>query len=393
MSSSSLLLAEIFERSSAQEDVRTFSHAPGTRVLVERGGLASLGKEAASLGERAMIVTDPGIVAAGYVHRAQAILEESGLAVSIFSEVHENPSTADVRRAVRHAQDSRADILIGLGGGSSIDAAKGCNFILSNGGEMKDYWGHEKATKSMLPLIAIPTTAGTGSECQSYALIADEKTHRKMACGDKKAAARVAILDPELTLSQPTTVTAVTAIDALSHAVESYVSKPANSISRAYALAGFELMRDAIVTIHRDPRDLLGRARMQVGAALAGTAIENSMLGAAHSMANPLTANAGIIHGQAVGVALPVVIRRNACEDATIAQDYRRLMPGEQSLDSWFVERLQDFNLQVSLSRLGLDRSLIPKMATEAAEQWTAQFNPVAVDAAGFEQLYEEIWA
>lgn len=393
MSSSPTLLAEIFKDSTAPEDVKAFSHAPGTRVLVESGGLGLLGKEAASLGKRAMIVTDPGIVAAGYAQRAQSILEEAGLAVSIFSGVHENPSTADVRLAVGHAQDHNADLLIGLGGGSSMDAAKGCNFILTNGGEMKDYWGHDKATKPMLPMIAIPTTAGTGSECQSYALIADEHTHRKMACGDKKAAAKVAILDPVLTLSQPTMVTAVTAIDALSHAIESHVSKAATDVSRAYALAGFELMREAIVTIHRDPKDLLGRARMQVGAALAGTAIENSMLGAAHSMANPLTANAGIIHGQAVGVALPAVIRRNAAESPAIAQAYQTLMAGDEPLDSWFVQRLQDFDLEISLSGLGLERSIIPRLATEATEQWTAQFNPATLDAAGFERLYEEIWA
>src|SRR5207244_13482634 len=112
------------------------------------------------------------------------------------------------------------DAIVGLGGGSSMDTAKGCNFILTNGGRMQNYWGVGKAAKPMLPLIAIPTTAGTGSECQSAALITDEITHQKMACLDPKAAARVAVLDPMLTLSQPARVTARTGIDAIAHALE-----------------------------------------------------------------------------------------------------------------------------------------------------------------------------
>ena len=223
--SSGLDLEDLCTAFSIPEHVRSFEHAPGTRVRFGPGVLYSIGYERAALGKRAMIVTDEGLVEAGYVGRAVRALTTAGLEVTVFSSVHENPTTADVRATVEAAKDAKIDLLIGLGGGSSMDCAKGCNFILTNGGEMKDYWGKEKATKPMLPLIAVPTTAGTGSECQSFALIADEHTHAKMACGDKKAAARVALLDPELTLSQPSNVTAVTAIDAISHAVESYVCK------------------------------------------------------------------------------------------------------------------------------------------------------------------------
>src|SRR5207244_13592387 len=126
----------------------------------------------------------------------------------------------DVEACLEVAHSAGIDAIVGLGGGSSIDTAKGCNFLLTNGGRMQDYWGVGKATRPMLPLIAVPTTAGTGSECQSYALIADEETHQKMACGDPKASARVALLDPTLTVSQPRSVTACTGMDALVHAVE-----------------------------------------------------------------------------------------------------------------------------------------------------------------------------
>lgn len=385
MSETSLQEA-VFEGFPIPDSVKRFEHAPGTRVRFGCGVLEELGKEAAALGKRALLVTDPGLVDAGYPGRALRSLEKAGVEVTVFDEVHENPTTADVRRAVEVAREADIDLLVGLGGGSSMDAAKGCNFIFTNGGEMKDYWGKEKASKPMLPLIAIPTTAGTGSECQSFALIADEHSHAKMACGDKKAAARVALLDPELTLSQPQKVTAVTAIDAISHAIESHVSKASTPLSQSYSFAAFQLMKVGVEEIAAKPDDLLGRARMQLGAALAGTAIENSMLGAAHSMANPLTAHFSVIHGQAVGAALPAVIRRNQV-DAAVAAAYQDLLPS-LCLASWVETQLERLHLAASLSELGVQEASLPLLAKEAAQQWTAQFNPVTLTESEFHDLY-----
>src|SRR5262245_51068425 len=163
----------------------------------------------------------------------------------------------------------------------------------------------------MLPSIGVPTTAGTGSEAQSYALIADEKTHLKMACGDRKAASKAAILDPEVTVSQPAAVTAVTGIDALTHAVESYVCTRRNAVSTVFSREAWRLLEGTFEKVLRAPGDLAARARMQLGANLAGLAIENAMLGAAHAGANPLTAHYGLAHGTAVGILLPHVIRFN----------------------------------------------------------------------------------
>ena len=177
---------------------------------------------------------------------------------------------------------------------------------------MQDYWGVGKATKEMLPLIAIPTTAGTGSECQSFALIADEETHQKMACGDPKAAPRVALLDPVLTVSQPRGVAACTGIDAISHAVETAVTRRRSELSLLYSREAFRLTMNHLKTVLYEPDNLDARGQMLLGAAFAGTAIENSMLGAAHSMANPLTAHFGVTHGQAVAMMLPHVVRFNA---------------------------------------------------------------------------------
>ena len=138
--------------------------------------------------------------------------------------------------------------MVGLGGGSSLDCAKGVNFLFTNGGRMEDYRGVGRAKLPFLPMIAVPTTAGTGSEAQSFALIADAKTHMKMACGDKKAACRIAVLDPDLTVSMPPSVTAATGIDALSHALETFVAKPRNAISNLFSRNAWRLLSQGFRT-------------------------------------------------------------------------------------------------------------------------------------------------
>jgi alcohol dehydrogenase len=345
-------------------------------------------------GRRALLVTDAGIVNAGHAGRAYGFIAAAGLQVEVYDSVRENPSTVDVARCVEAARRAEVDIIIGLGGGSSMDTAKGCNFILTNGGEMKDYWGVGKATKPMLPLIAVPTTAGTGSECQSAALIADEITHQKMACLDPKAAARVAILDPILTLSQPARVTACTGVDAIVHSLESAVTKKRNAISAVFAREAFRLGFQSLPRVLERPDDLEARARMQLAAAFAGTAIENSMLGAAHSASNPLTARYNVVHGQAVGIMIRGVIRFNAVLPE-VEQVYRELaadvgLRSMEELISGFDAILEQAGLKAQLNVLGLERDGISVLAEEAARQWTAQFNPRTIGAEDFARLFEE---
>ncbi|MEY2408136.1 MAG: alcohol dehydrogenase [Verrucomicrobiota bacterium] len=381
--------------------IATFDYHPRTRVVFGPGSVDQVGKLAAELGgRRVLIVTDPGIVAAGHSARVEQLLQKSGLGVVIYDRVRENPTTRDVEQCVQAAREAGIDLFAGLGGGSSMDTAKACNLILTNGGQMRDYWGVGKATKPMLPLIAIPTTAGTGSECQSAALIADESTHQKMACLDPKVAARVAILDPVLTISQPARVTACTGIDAIAHAVETAVTKKRNPLSTLYAREAFRLAAGSFARVLEDPLDLEARGRMLLGAAFAGTAIENSMLGAAHSAANPLTAHFDIIHGQAVGMMLPAVVRFNASEPAA-RHEYAELVAtipaGEdthpEEAAGPLVRRLEDLldraSMPRSLAECGIPRTAIPMLAAEAAKQWTAIFNPRKVTAEDFVSLYE----
>jgi len=293
--------------------LRPFDHKPRTRLVFGVDRIEQLGELAREIGaKKVLLVTDPGIVAAGHADHVRRNLEQAGLQITLFDQALENPSTKCVDNCLAVAKKAGPDTIIGLGGGSAMDTAKGCNFLLTNGGRMQDYRGVGKASKPMLPLIAIPTTAGTGSECQSAALIVDDRTHQKMACLDPKAAARIAILDPRQTLSQPPRVTACAGMDAIAHALETAVANTRNALSIMYSSEAFKLCVRAFAEVVTHPKDLEARGQMLLGAALAGMAIENSMLGAAHAAANPLTAHFGIVHGQAVGLMLPHVIRFNA---------------------------------------------------------------------------------
>ncbi len=375
------------------ESLNPFDFRPRTRVVFETGAVERAGELALELGgSRVLVVSDPGIVAVGHTDRVLRSLQGSGLASMTFTEVEENPTTEHVDAGLAVANDFRPDLIVGLGGGSSMDCAKGVNFLLTNGGRMRDYWGVGKAAKEMLPLIAIPTTAGTGSEAQSFALIADPETHQKMACGDLKAAAAISILDPELTLSQPARVTALTGVDAVSHALETWVCSKRNPVSKMYSRAAWRLLSRSLPRALAQPDDMDARAGMQLGANLAGAAIENSMLGIAHSCANPLTAHYGVVHGAAVGMMLPAVIRFNAAEaGAAYADLVETSSAGVQALIDTVESLLDQAAVPRRLTDYKIPESELPKLAAEAANQWTARFNPRPVTQADLLDIYRAV--
>lgn len=384
--------------------LRAFEFQSRTRVVQGAGSMNRMGELAREIGaKRILLVTDAGIVAAGHAARAQERIEAVGLSFTLFDRAKENPTTRCVDDCVAVAKSGGIDLIVGLGGGSSMDTAKGCNFILTNGGRMQDYWGVGKATKAMLPFIAIPTTAGTGSEMQSAALIADEVTHQKMACLDAKCAARIAILDPVLTLSQPPRVAACTGIDAIAHAVETAVTTKRNKLSQELSREAFKLCVAAFPEVLTQPDNLDARARMQLGAALAGAAIESSMLGAAHAAANPLTAHFDIVHGQAVGLMLPHVVRFNAADPgaraayaelAVVAGINESSQSSESAVDA-LMERLVELMESAGLHEITraqrVDSAAILMLAEEAAQQWTAGFNPRPVTKEDFVKFYNAV--
>jgi alcohol dehydrogenase YqhD (iron-dependent ADH family) len=208
-----------------------------------------------------------------------------------------NPDTAMIEAGASFAASQRIDSFVALGGGSSLDCAKGINLFVTNGGRMREYHGYGKAQRPTLPMIGIPTTAGTGSEAQTYALISDAATHEKLACGDPKIAFRIALLDPALTISQPLSVTATSGFDAIAHAVETFVTTKRNPLSESFSRQAWKLLEGNYERVLNNAKDIEARGAMQLGAFFAGMAIENSMLGATHACANPLTTHYGTTHG------------------------------------------------------------------------------------------------
>jgi alcohol dehydrogenase len=379
--------------------ISPFDFQPRTRVVFGQHSFQQLGTLAKELGfRRTLLVADPGMVTAGYVERARQLLCTEGIDVFSFHDFNENPNSLMVEAGKVFAAPLGVDSIVGLGGGSSLDCAKGINFVLTNGGRIQDYWGYGKASAPMLPMIGIPTTAGTGSEAQCYALITDDETKVKMACGDPKAAFQVAIIDPVLTLSQPPAVTAMSGYDALSHAVESYVTTKRNPLSDLFAREAFRLLEGNYERVITHPNDLNARATMQLGAYYAGVAIENSMLGATHACANPLTARYGVAHGKAIALLLPVVVRWNS---SVAGDQYHELLSvcggvvdGNRAGEV-LARRLAEFagrgGLQGSLRTVGVSRQDLPRLADEAAQQWTGRFNPRPFDAQAALEVYE--WA
>ena len=374
----------------------TFDFQPRTRLVFGAGASSQLGALAREMGfRRTLVVADKGLVSTGQVARALASLDAAGVSATVFDDFDSNPDSDMVETGRLHAAKLGIDSLVAWGGGSSLDCAKGINFVLTSGGSMADYRGYGKASEPMLPMIAVPTTAGTGSEVQTYALISDARTHRKMACGDPKAAFRLAIFDPELTVSQPRAVTAASGYDAIAHAVETSVTRRANALSSMFSREAWRLLAPSFPRVLEQPDDLEARGQMQLGACFAGLAIESSMLGAAHACSNPLTARYGTTHGVALGILLPHVVRWN---DGHGCDHYAELLKLSQiaSSQKGAAERLAAHltelaaaaGLPANLHSVNVPEADLPLLAEQAATEWTGTFNPRAFSAQGALDIY-----
>ncbi len=370
-----------------------------TRLVFGAGSISRLGELAQELGfRRTLLVADLGLLASGHVDEALAPLQASGIEVFRFHDFEVNPDTRMIEAGRAFTASHKVDSIIGLGGGSSLDCAKGINFLLTNGGQMQDYQGYGKASRPMLPMIGVPTTSGTGSEAQSYALVSDADTHYKMACGDPKAAFKVALLDPALTVSQPRSITATSGFDAIAHSLETYVARKRNAVSQVFSREAWRLLDSNYERVLAQPDDLEARGAMQLGAFYAGAAIENSMLGATHACANPLTARYGTAHGAAIAMLLPSVVRWNA---PVAAERYAELLKlssanqvsGNAEPAEMLAQRLEQLataaRLRSSLSEAGLTRDELASLAADAATQWTGGFNPRLFDVSGAMEIYE----
>ena len=375
--------------------METFDCELKQQVIYGDNTIERLGELTRTLGgSRVLVTTDSGIERAGILARAVAALQSERIAAYVYADVTSNPTTENVEAAVEVAKtNAPIDFIIGLGGGSPMDCAKGANFLLTNGGKMEDYWGTNKAAQPMLPSIGIPTTIGTGSEAHSPSRSSHNQTHTsKWHVAIKRHASAPSFLDATLTKTLPRPIAAITAIDAVAHAVESFVSTRHNPMSRMFARHAWELLNTNFEACLVEAQSTAARSKMLFGAYLAGLAIENSMLGAAHACANPLTARYDVIHGVAVALMLPHVIRFNR----TVAGDaYHELYPDGDLADRITVlkqignlpNRLRDYPVQYTIGTAD-----IPTLAKEAATQWTAQFNPCPLNISDFMKLYEQVY-
>ena len=362
-------------------------HLP-TRLVFGAGAIDRIGELARDSGfKRPLVVSDPGLEEAGHVARALGLLRKAGIECEVFDDFDVNPDAAMVDRGVAFAAGRGIDSVIGLGGGSSLDCAKAINLLLTNGGAMADYRGYGQARRPLLPMCAVPTTAGTGSEAQSYAVIADNETHMKMACGDPKLAFAVAILDPELTFSQPPAVTAAAGFDAIAHAVETAVTRRRSAISTLFSREAFRLLDGHYQRVLDEPLDLAARSAMQLGAYYAGVAIEQSMLGAAHACANPLTARYDLTHGVALAILLPHIVRWNAEGGPDLygelvgrAASAGAASAAEEGAGEYLAARLtaigRSGGFPADLRTTGVPAEDLSALAEAAGQQWTGTFNP-----------------
>jgi alcohol dehydrogenase class IV len=369
-----------------------FNYFSPTKVIFGQGSIAELPMEVGVLGKKAFLVTDPGLIEAGLVAPVKAKLGD--LLAGVYSDVPQDSGMEIVDRGAELALATGADVIVSLGGGSVIDTAKGICIVLKEGGSLTDFQGMQMLTRPQTPHVVIPTTAGTGSEVTSGAVVLDKDQGQKIIIFEYFNTPRTAIIDPRMTEKLPPHLTASTGMDAMTHAVESYVAQTRNPISDSAALHAIKLIVKYLPTAVEDGANLVARGQMQIAALLAGWAFSNAMVGLVHAMAHSLGAVCRIPHGLANGILLPHVMRYNLGEIEDLTADIGAAMGGvadgmdrsEQAIAAadnmhsfaqsvGLTQRLKDFNLtdeqlqkcaELSMS----DGAIIynPKMVMDAAE-------------------------
>jgi len=362
-----------------------------TTVYYGEGKLSELGGILRTLNvSKALMVTDQGIMASGIGERCKKAILTDHIDVALFDGVEPNPTTECVNKGLMVAGKEAIHCIVAIGGGSAIDAGKAINVLSANGGEVKDYCGLNRVKKKGFPFIAIPTTAGSGSEMSSYMLISDSETHQKLVCSDPHIIPDVAILDPTLTVSLPISVTIESGVDALSNGIESYVSKLANPYSEVFSLRSIEMIAQNIVRVCQEPSDLSARSQMLIGSNIGALALHLSSIGAAHSMANPLTRYFNVRHGIAVGMVLPYVMLFNA-RASSVVEKYARIalalgvMPAEGESPMAHARKgaekvrhlLDQLSLPASLAEMGVREDGTSVMVQDALTQISLTYNPI----------------
>jgi alcohol dehydrogenase len=292
--------------------MKQFSFQLPTRIEFGNGVSATVGEEAKGLGgSRALVVTDPGVVSAGLLDPVLASLKTAGIATTVFDEIAPNPRETSVAHGAELAVSEQCDVLVALGGGSPMDIAKAIGLIQQEGGRIADYEGLDRVRKPITPLIAIPTTAGTGSEVTFWSVIMDSARSFKMSIGSPLIAARVALVDPAVTVGLPAALTAATGMDALAHAIEAYTATLSEPLTDSLALSAIRLVGKSLRQAYANGGNLPARYDMMLASLLGTVASGNSDVGGAHCMSEAVGGHYDIPHGLATAVYLPVVMDFN----------------------------------------------------------------------------------
>ena len=353
-----------------------------------------------------VILTDAFLASSGVLDRLLSVLAEAGIAARTYCAVLPDPTVASVDAALAFVTDGQHDCVIGLGGGSPIDTAKAVAVLAARGGTMRQRKAPHQENEPGLPVIAIPTTAGTGSEATRFTIITDETNDEKMLCVGLAYLPVLAVVDFELTLSKPFRLTADTGLDALTHAIEAYVSKLANPMSDSMAIAAIHAIWPNLRVACEDPGNRFAREAMMIGSLQAGIAFSNASVALVHGMSRPIGAHFHVAHGLSNAMLLPVVTAWSAPAALGRYADCARAMnlaaPGEgdQSAVACLVEALRDINRDLSVPTprsYGIDETrwfqLLPLMAEQALASGSPGNNPRVPDAATIEALYRQAWS
>lgn len=358
-----------------------------TEVIYGFNSIKKLGEVLVDLkAGKVLLVTDRGVSGAGILDVVADQIKGAGISFEVFEEVEPNPSVETVERAFALFMKSGCDAVVAVGGGSPLDVGKAVGILGANGGSILDYEGVEKATNASIPVVAIPTTAGTGSEVTIYLVITDHTRSYKFTIVSKKAAAKVAILDPLLTASMPPGLTASTGMDALVHAIESYTSLMSNPISEALAIKAIRLISAYLRPAVFNGKNLAARDAMLMGSLLAGMAFNNTRLGNAHAMSHPVSAYFGVPHGIANAILIPYVMEFNLPAAPEKFKEIARAMgcnvDGLTAINAAKVavsaiwELIEDLGLPKKLSEVGVKEEAISAMTDDAMKSGNILVNP-----------------
>lgn len=356
-----------------------------TRLMFGQGASADAGRELAALGaHRVLVVSDDGLERAGIVRRVLQSLETAGLAHSLFARVEANPAVQTVGRALAAYQENQCDALLAVGGGSPMDVAKATGLLATNGGDIRAYEGSGKVSRPLPPLVAVPTTAGTGSEVTFFTVITDPDRQFKMPIISPLLAPRLALLDPDLVAGLPPALVAATGMDALTHAIESYLSRMSHAFSEAQALRAIELIGANFSAAVAGDR--AARGEMLYASTLAGMAFNSTRLGVCHAMAHPLGGLCGLPHGLANAILLPYTMTYNLqYARPRLARIALALgaNPGDLSENEAAEAAVQAVRrlaatagIPPRLSLAGVTESSIPRMAADAITSGNIAVNP-----------------